>query len=484
MANVYRHTRRRKSRQNKLLMLGLLTGVAAVFAVTATWRLVQRMTLPRLNMPRVALSPVPMPSLSLPKLEYGWQLPYTDQAGPAREPEACPLPSTVAAAPAAQSESAPAGDAAPGEVLQSTVQPGDTISDILESFLSPEELQTVIDKSEKVMPLHKLVVGRPYVITLTADDDLAGFEYEPDNRRRLAVVRTPQGLDVKVVAIPYDEEIRRVSGTVGKGLADSMEALGEKSDLAVMLSNVFACEVDFLRGLRNGDSFSVVVEKRSRGGVFAGYGRILAAEFVHDGEAHRAFLFEDENGQSAYYNENGKSLRKTFLKAPLQYKRISSEFTMRRLHPVLGIFRPHPGIDYAAPVGTPVKAVANGQACAVSTDEGGGNFIRLRHVNGYETSYMHLSRFAKGLKPGKIVTQGEVIGYVGCTGYATGPHLDFRIKRNGEFLNPTTVRSFSDGPTLPTRQLRSFRPMVQMLMLELTSPIFKAADTGGRNARM
>ena len=228
----------------------------------------------------------------------------------------------------------------------------------------------------------------------------------------------------------------RLSGSISLSLFGAVERLNEGGELAMKLADIFGWEIDFIRDIRVGDSFKVLVEKRMRNGKRLGYGSILAAEFVNQGVPYRAFLFHDEEGNPGYYDENGGSMRKAFLKAPMDFTRISSDFSWRRLHPILGRYRPHPGIDYAAPTGTPIKAVGSGTVTFKGWMRGGGNSIKLRHANQYETMYMHMSRFASGIKKGAKVQQGEVIGYVGSTGLATGPHLDFRIKRNGQYLNP------------------------------------------------
>jgi murein DD-endopeptidase MepM/ murein hydrolase activator NlpD len=221
---------------------------------------------------------------------------------------------------------------------------------------------------------------------------------------------------------------------------------GEKAQLAASLADVFAWEINFIRDLRVGDNFTLLVEKRYRKGEFKDYGRILAAYFTNQGVVYEAFLFTDNAGQSHYFNGKGESLRRAFLKAPLAYDRISSGYTSRRLHPVLLDWRTHPAIDYAAPVGTPVKCVGKGVVIYTGYDKASGNIVKISHMNKYETSYLHLSAFAKGLRKGSAVAQGQVIGFVGQTGYATGPHLDFRMKKNGGYVNPLKEISPRSNP--------------------------------------
>jgi murein DD-endopeptidase MepM/ murein hydrolase activator NlpD len=190
------------------------------------------------------------------------------------------------------------------------------------------------------------------------------------------------------------------------------------------------------------------VEKRYRNGKLEGYGNVLAAHFNNQGKDYYAYYFAN-GGSGGYYDEHGQSLRKAFLKAPLSYTRISSGYTNRRYHPILNQWRPHLAVDYAAPTGTPVKAIADGTVIRKSYDRNNGNLIRLRHPNAYESTYIHLSRFGRGIKKGTKVKQGDIIGYVGSTGLATGPHLDFRIFHNGKPINPLKIKSTPAEPVAP-----------------------------------
>jgi murein DD-endopeptidase MepM/ murein hydrolase activator NlpD len=215
------------------------------------------------------------------------------------------------------------------------------------------------------------------------------------------------------------------------------------------LADIFAWDLDFHTEIQKGDSFGVAVEKMYLDGRFIRYGRILAAEFVR-GPRHLHAVWFDEGGAPGYYASDGTSLRKAFLRSPLKYTRISSGFSFARLHPILGTVTPHLGIDYAAPAGTPVVASADGIVTLAGWYGGFGQAVRLRHPTGYETLYGHLSRI--GVRPGQRVSQGTVVGSVGSTGLATGPHLDYRISRNGVFLNPLTVKLPPAEPIPPTEE--------------------------------
>jgi len=238
--------------------------------------------------------------------------------------------------------------------------------------------------------------------------------------------------------------------------------------------------VDFALDVREGDAFKAVVEKRYRNGEFVGYGSIPAAEFVNQGTTYQGFLFENKEGHSEYYDAKGRSLRRTFLKTPLEYARISSGFSYNRFHPIKKEWCPHPAIDYAAPVGTPVKTVGDGVVLGAGRDNASGKFVRIRHNSVYETYYLHLSRFGKGIKKGARVRQGQVIGYVGSSGMSTGPHLDFRMKKNGKYVNPRRIIA-PVSPPVPRERIEAFRITVDPLLAQLDAvqiPI--AMDTSER----
>jgi len=261
--------------------------------------------------------------------------------------------------------------------------------------------------------------------------------------------------------------IAAVSAEIDSSLYESLTAAGEQPQLVQQLVDVFQWDIDFF-SLQKGDSFSLVVEKKFAGTDLYGYGPILAARFTHDGETYEAFRHELPDGRAGYYARNATPLRKQFLKAPLKFTRITSHFSNRRFHPVLHYFRPHHGVDYGAPVGTPVMTTADGVVMESGHDRGEGNFIRIRHTSRIETMYLHLSRFAKGIKRGTKVAQGQVIGYVGMTGLATGPHLDYRVNDGGAWLDPLKLRSITPDP-LHGAALQEFRGNVARLTPRLAT---------------
>jgi murein DD-endopeptidase MepM/ murein hydrolase activator NlpD len=258
-----------------------------------------------------------------------------------------------------------------------------------------------------------------------------------------------------------------VSAEIDSSLYEALRGAGETPQLVQELVDVFQWDIDFF-ALQKGDSFSLVVKKKFAGADVTGYGPIVAARFTHSGQTFEAYRC-DADGHPGYYARNGSPLRKQFLRAPLQFSRITSKFSVSRFHPLLHYFRPHHGVDYGAPVGTPVMTTADGVVATTAYNRGEGNFIRIRHTSRVETSYLHLSRFAKGIKPGKRVTQSEVIGYVGMTGLATGPHLDYRVSDNGTWLDPLKLKSITPDP-LRGQSLEAFRNSVAAFAPRLAAP--------------
>jgi murein DD-endopeptidase MepM/ murein hydrolase activator NlpD len=223
----------------------------------------------------------------------------------------------------------------------------------------------------------------------------------------------------------------KVVGEIRSSLFEAMEAAGERDPLTIGFAEILAWEIDFYKDVREGDRFKVVVEKIYKGDQFIQYGTIHAVEYQRGEKMIRGIQYKE-----GYYNEKGISLKKAFLKVPLRFNRISSKFSRARLHPILGGLRPHFGVDYAAPPGTPIWAVADGTVTSCGWNNGFGNQVILRHMNGYVTYYSHLSGFGPGIRKGVKVRQKQIIGQVGSTGLSTGPHLDYRLAKDGRFKNP------------------------------------------------
>lgn len=278
--------------------------------------------------------------------------------------------------------------------------------------------------------------------------------------------REVEGFEVVAEKAAERQQEAVLHGDIESSLYEAICGRGEKPQLVALLADVFQWDVDFFN-LQNGDSFSLIVKKKYVGADLVGYGPIEAARFHHNGQTFEAFRFEHADGTAGYYGRTGAPLRKQFLKAPLRFTRITSGFTNRRFHPVLKRFRAHHGVDYGAPTGTPVMSTADGVVTFAGFDRGEGNYITIKHNARMKTHYLHLSRFAKGLRRGTRVTQGDVIGYVGSTGLSTGPHLDYRVSDGSGWINPLKLKSITPDP-LRGEQLRRFRRTVAAYLPQIT----------------
>ncbi len=303
-------------------------------------------------------------------------------------------------------------------------------------------------------------------ITWDLDGEPASVTWEPSPWLGYAVISTADGWTVERSETRPDVRVETVQGRVERSLFEAVESRGEKAALVLAFVAIFESEFDFTADTRPGDQFRLLVEKRYAGSTFVDYGRILAAQYLNDGRVLTGVGFERGGARLGYYDLDGRSLKKTFLKSPLEFTRITSGFTYARPHPILGGVRPHLAIDYAAPVGTPVRAVADGVVLRAGWDGGNGISVRLRHRRGYETMYNHLSRLGRGIRAGARVGQRQVIGYVGATGLATGPHLDYRVRKDGVWVNPLAEK-FLPGEPIPAAErgefLRRARALVERL---------------------
>ncbi len=321
--------------------------------------------------------------------------------------------------------------------INGNLQAGDTLYEsLIREGISAAEILRLQEKVKSVVDFNYFPVGSEYSLKYNPEGKVTEFTYKPNPIDIYCInIPTSDSEDLKVTKEEVFTEVVRIEGKIDYSLYESMIECADSPLLALQLAEIFAWQIDFLTECREGDTFKILVEKQYRGDFYR-WGKILAAQY--DGELmskHTAILFEDPSGYTDYYTEEGKSLRKAFLRAPLNYKYISSYFSKNRLHPILRIWRPHFAIDYAAPTGTPVSTIGDGVVIDIGYNSGYGNYITIRHPNNYVTNYGHLSSFAKGLKKGEKVKQGDIIGYVGSTGLSTGPHLDFSISKNGGKVN-------------------------------------------------
>ena len=341
-------------------------------------------------------------------------------------------------------------------------------SALKEKGLSEELTNRIVDSARPVYNLASVRAGNIYSLLFTPEGAFRDFRYPVDDERYLTVYHdVKQDRFVSVMKnYPYETRVETVSASIEDSLFASITGIGEKDQLALDLAEIFGSDVDFYTDIQKGDWFRALVEKKYLDGQFSKYGVVLAATFNNNGKLFSGFRFEDESGKPAYYAADGKSLKKSFLKSPLKYARISSGYSRARYHPVLRRVRPHLGVDYAARAGTPVQAVGAGTVTLAGYRGGNGRMVKLRHAGGYETMYLHLSRIA--VRPGARVTQGQLIGYVGSTGLSTGPHLDFRVLKNGRAVNPLKV-IFPPGPPVSPGKFDQFAALRDKLNSQLAA---------------
>jgi len=353
--------------------------------------------------------------------------------------------------------------------IRDVVKPGETMFDIFNKYgLHSQELFHLKEASAGVHRLGKITTGKPYRIELGPDNSVLSLTYQINDDVLLNITRADPGFRAEKITIPYETKTSKVGGTIENNLYDALGNGGESALLAYALSDIFSWDIDFTTDLRNGDTFKIVVEEQWLDGRFKRYGSILAAEFTNDGKAYRAFRYEGPDGRTGYYDEAGKSLQRSFLKAPLSYRRISSGFTNSRRHPILKIRRPHRGVDYVAPRGTPVSALGDGTIQFAGYKGANGNLVILRHPKGFTTYYGHLHKIRKGIRRGARVAQGDVIGYVGSTGRTTGPHLHFQMKKGNRIINPLRV-DVPRSSGIPKNLLADYDKIRQERGLELAS---------------
>jgi len=338
--------------------------------------------------------------------------------------------------------------------VDATVQPGDTLESMARRLAGADwprwrnALSGVIDP-------RALLPGTRFSGRLSPSDRLESLVVTLDIRTEVHLEYNGNTVLATTIERPIHSEIVRFEGVIESSLFGAIDRIGASPELAVRMADIFQWDIDFLRDIRKGDRFIALVEKRSVDGIFFGYGTLYGARFINNGKELNTFAFADADGTIGYYGLDGAPVKKQFLRSPLRFSRITSRFSLNRFHPVHKKRMPHYGVDYGAPTGTPAHATATGTVTFVGRNGGAGNMVRLRHSNGYETNYLHLSRFGKGIRKGARVAQGQVVGYVGSTGWSTGPHLDYRVKKNGQWVNPLLISSPPADP-LPEALLRRY----------------------------
>ncbi len=309
-------------------------------------------------------------------------------------------------------------------------------NELMESPISREIITGITSRLGRLFDLRRSRPGDSFKLFMGAGDTVLAFEYMTKDLKRYRLDREGDDYIASVHDIDLTRKVRCVEGVIESSLWDALLPALPDMEIFTDLTDIFGWEIDFLTESQFGDKFALIFEVFEKDSIFVKPGRILAAEYVLGGVAHRAFFYQDSSGRRDYYDERGYCMRKSFLKSPLNFRRISSRFSRSRLHPIYKIYRPHLGVDYAAAEGTPVVSAGDGHIIFKGWKGGFGNYIEVKHPSSMITCYGHLRGFARGISNGSHVNQGQVIGYVGATGLATGPHLDYRVMKNGKFVDP------------------------------------------------
>lgn len=315
------------------------------------------------------------------------------------------------------------------------------LSEILDDYgVTYSDIDKLIRNSGETLDVRSIRAGTAYTLLTRGDSiEKADFMIYKDNPALAYIFDFTDSLHIRTFEKETVSELKYSTGTIESSLWNAMKELDQNPVLSVELSEIYAWTIDFF-GLQKGDRYKIIYEEEYIDTLSMGVRKIHAAWFEHSGEQFYAIPFIQDSIES-YYDLEGNSLRKAFLKAPLHFSRISSRFSNSRMHPILRIRRPHHGVDYAAPIGTPVHAIGDGRVTKTSYDKGNGRMVKITHNSVYATAYLHLSRYGKGVAPGKYVKQGDIIGYVGSSGMSTGPHLDFRFYKNGQAVDPLKIKA-------------------------------------------
>ncbi|MBP8601532.1 MAG: peptidoglycan DD-metalloendopeptidase family protein [Candidatus Saccharicenans sp.] len=356
-----------------------------------------------------------------------------------------------------------------------TVLSGQTITDLLTARgFTVSQVLDIRNQIKPVYDLARIPAGRELRL-LKKEDRFIGLQLDLDAERYLDINLKEGQAVARIINYPIEKKLVLMEGVIEDSLISAVNKAGEQDLLALMLADIFGWEIDFYIDLRKGDVFRLLVEKKYINGHFGSYEQILAACFLNQGRLFEAFRFTfPDSGQTDYFDSKGNSLRREFLKSPLKYTRISSRFSLNRLHPIRKIYRPHYGVDFAAPVGTPVQATADGVVTFAGWNGGAGRMVKIKHKRSYETMYLHLSRLGPGIQQGVRVRSGQIIGYVGSSGESTGPHLDYRLIYHGQYVNPLSWK-FQPAEPLKEKYRGEFNQQVtnsqQLLFFPL--PLFK-----------
>ncbi len=347
-----------------------------------------------------------------------------------------------------------------------TVKSGDSLSGIFDRAGLPiSTLNHFLNSSKAASQLTKIHPGQKVAFNVSGGK-LEGIRYYKNRLHSIEFTRSDKGFIEKDVVITPDSHTAYREATIVNSLFLAGTNAGMEQSLIMELASIFGWDIDFALDIRTNDSFRILYEERFIDGEKIGNGPILAAEFTNQNKTYRAVRYTDSNGDSDYFTPEGRSMRKAFLRTPVDFARISSHFNLKRKHPILNRIRAHKGTDYAAPTGTPIKAAGNGKVAFAGTKGGYGKTVILRHGQSYKTLYAHMHKYGRGIKTGKKVKQGQIIGYVGKSGLATGPHLHYEFYKNGAVRNPVRVE-LPKAKSVPKSELANFKLQTQPIVAQL-----------------
>jgi murein DD-endopeptidase MepM/ murein hydrolase activator NlpD len=341
--------------------------------------------------------------------------------------------------------------------------------------ISPVEIDKVARASRKTFNLKKVRPGQEFLVYASPEHEVDSLVFFINREQCLKIRRLEDEFTAVVDTIPYTVTYHVTQGTIRHSVFASLLEQNAETELAGSLDEIFGWTIDFITDIRAGDTFAVLYERKTFNDGESTLGNVLAAKVVTRGHEHFAFRFKTQKGNTGYYDPEGRSLQKSLRRAPLKYSRVTSNFSGRRFHPVNQRYQPHWGVDYGAPRGTPIHATGDGTVVAATRRAGNGNYVKIKHNNTYTTYYLHMSRFARGIRSGVRVKQGQLIGYVGSTGSATGPHVCYRIKKNGKWVNPRKLKLPSKNP-VPKTDMVSFERLRDSYLLRMTESILADPD--------
>jgi murein DD-endopeptidase MepM/ murein hydrolase activator NlpD len=333
--------------------------------------------------------------------------------------------------------------------------------------ISPAEIDKVTRASRKKFNFKRVRPGQKFLVYTSPVNEVDSLVFFINRERCLKVRCAGDHVAAVIDTIPYQVTYHVTQGTIQRSVFASLSRQNTETELAGALDEIFGWTIDFITDIRAGDNFAILYERKNFDDGKSVIGDVLAAKVVSRGEDHYAFRFKPQEGSAGYFDLRGKSLQKSLRRAPLKYSRVTSNFSGRRFHPIKRRYEPHWGVDYGAPRGTPVHATGDGTVVAATRRAGNGKYVKIKHNNTYTTYYLHLSRFARGVRTGVKVKQGQVIGYVGSTGSSTGPHLCYRIKKHGRWVNPRKLTLPSKSP-VPAADMVRFQRTRDSYMLRLT----------------